>query len=447
MRLRLVAVLLFLTITPLFLGCSEKFDTREDPTLEEILRIGKRYLVAGDGGNASDAFEAAIKLSPTCDEAKFGLLISRNMQFMNLLNQLVAFASGGLAQTMPADPGAGLDMQVLAESSNLGDYIQEFLGESAEVWYQACEQLYLDLMNDPDPSFEIEGFTMKLEGIVTFQFGGRLDRSDLQFFGVLNSLVEAVVNIAMAHDLNYDFFSLQIPSLNFDLGGLEDLDLEAIQDLLEQLDPLIDLVESLITYEDNPDFLTLKGEDGVKRMQAAGVQLGQLFYRLHLLIDTAYRETGPQEAGTVHFIDDNMDGQGDRQLESLFIPGFGALEPDLVNGIDSLCILTAPAFWDETAYDTDPTHANPFYISYANDLLTALDVLPIVIDKEMIEDLLGIDLNFLGDNFEIVISEIPEILPIDVGPWFAYPSMTGIKDLLQSLVDLWDLVYTLVEGL
>ena len=115
-----------------------------------------------------------------------------------------------------------------------------------------------------------------------------------------------------------------------------------------------------------------------------------------------------------------------------------------------LATLTAGAFWDETTFDIDPTAPNPFYLAYANDLLIALDILPLVIDKALLEELLGalgIELDLFGDDFEIVISGIPYFLPIDIGPWFAEPSPTGLKDLLWNVVHFWDLISGLLPEL
>ena len=64
MRRTLMALILVAILAALLLGCEEKFDYTEDPSLEEILEIGKGYLRAGDGGSASEAFMAAMKLSP-----------------------------------------------------------------------------------------------------------------------------------------------------------------------------------------------------------------------------------------------------------------------------------------------------------------------------------------------------------------------------------------------
>lgn len=443
MRLRLAGLLLALLMLA-SLGCGEEFDTREDPTLEEIMEIGKGYLREGNGGSAAEAFMAALNVSEDCSEAKFGLLIARNQQFLSLLNELISFTTN-MTQTAPVAGDNGLQRQVLAKSEPLGDYIQDFLAQSADVWYDTCEGLYYELQAVPEPYFEIDGFTMGVEGIISFDFGGRLDRADLEFFGVLNALVRTVVDIAMAHDLNYDFFAIQIPALDLDFTNLT-LDAEGIADLIAGLDPIFDLLRDLVTYEENPAFLTLKGADGVARMQRAGIDLGLLFWRLHLMIDETYSQTGAQSENSVRYVDENQDGIGDRQTEPLYLPGLGTLDAELVNALDTLGALSAGAFWDTTVYDFEPTVSNPFYIAFANELLTALDVLPIVINAEFLESL-GIDLGALGDGLNIVIDEIPYILPIDVGPWFADPSPTGIKDLLWNIILLWDLVAELAPSL
>jgi len=442
-----IALLLIL----ISIGCGEKFDYYEDPTLEETLDIGKGYLRAGDGGNASEAFEAAIKISPTCGEAKYGLLIARNMQFISMIDELLSMVTTMMQRTADAAPTPGINQNIQYETAPLGDYIQDFLKDSAVVWYDSAESLYLDLMTYPDPSFTIDSFSLELQGLLSAQFGGRLGRADLQFFGLLNAVVRSLTNILLAHDLNYDFLSLQIPTLNLNID-LSHLDAEAIEDLLAQLQPIIDLLNDLLTYEDNPDFLYLKGDEGVARMQAAGVDLGLVFWRLHLLIDEAYRATGESSPQTVHYVDLNGDQLGNRLSEPLIIPGIGQLPADIVNGLDVLCDMTSMAFWDHTVLDIDPYRDNPFYLSYANDLLVALDVLPFVIDADVLQslmDALGLEIT-VGDDFEIIIPEIPQILGIGLGPWFAEPAPDGVRQILWFIVDLYntlvDLLPTLLGG-
>jgi len=472
MRRTLLALLLVAILAALLLGCEEKFDYNEDPTLEEILEIGKGYLRAGDGGSASEAFMAAMKLSPTCGEAKYGLLIARNLQFLSMLDELFTLISNLNAQSVGGEVTLPDGRIVQAELEPIGDYIQEFLAESAAKWYEVCEDLYLDLLTYPDPSFEIDHFSIGITGILDMQFGGRLDRGDLHFFGVMTGLVRGLVNFVLAHDINYDFFNIAIPEMELNFDNLDDF--EAILDLIESLGPIVDLLESMLNFEENPDFLYLKGNEGVARMQAAGQQFGLMFYRMHLMIEEVYRETSQQTEGTVHYLDADSNQAGDRLAESLVIPGFGTLDAGMVNGLDVLCALTATAMWDHTVFDIDPYEANPFYLSFANDLLIGLDILPLVIDEAFIEDLLGIDLDALvqqllpqllsllqelgldlgdpndigdvgfDDDFQIVITGIPEILPIDIGPWFAEPEPDGVRELLGFVIDLFNTIEALL---
>jgi hypothetical protein len=443
---RVLGTIALLALLTIVLGsCGEKIAVKSDPSLAEIMKIGRGYLRDGNGGSAAEAFQAAIRTSPNCDEAKYGLLIARNMQFFSLMDQLLTLISSMTASTTDDDTAAPQGGQVSSPDSiePIGDYIQDFLRESAEGWYNDAEQLYLELLTFKDPHFEIDHFHMGITGLVEMDFGGRLDRTDLQYFGVFNALVRAIVNIALAHDLNFDFFSITIPTINIDLSDLTSPD--GLKNFINSLQPIIDLLTSMLTFQANPDFLYLKGDEGVARMQAAGVELGQTFDRLHLLIEEAYRDTGPQTDGTVHYIDVNGTGRGDRHLDPLVLPGFGEFDADLVNGLDVLSSQTAQALWDDTPLDVDPYHPNPFYPAYANDLLTALKIFPLVIDKATLESLLsalGVTLPFpIGDNFQIVISGIPDnFLGIAIGPWFAQPAPDGVRQILWFVVDLYNTI-------
>jgi hypothetical protein len=426
MRLRLPAIVVALILVAGLAGCGYfRFSEDEDPTLNQVLRIGKDYLRAGDGGNASDAFNAAIHISPTCAEAKYGLLIARNMQFIALINSLLGFLGGSTssssaAEASPTPTPEGDDDTASGPSSvNIGDYIQQFLSESADQWYDTCEGLYDELIHDPDPHFDLDRFQMSIKGLVTFNFGGRLDRGDLQFFGVLNSLVRGVVDIALAHNINADFFDLKIPPLSLDTSLLTDLTPENIGKLIAEIKPIVDLLESLLTNDSNPDFLTLLNPGGAARMQSAGIELGNLFERVHLMIDDTYADPYPKGANSVHFLDAAATGRGDRLIDPLYIPGIGSLTAPIVNGLDTLAADAAPTFWSTSPDDVNPGHPSPFYIAFANQLLTALNALPIVIDG-------------------LVISEIPYVLPIYDGPFFADPSPTGIRDLLWDVINLFN---------
>ncbi len=446
---RLIPVLALLALLSLFaLGCGEKFDYEEDPTLEEIMSIGRGYLRRGDGGSAAEAFEAALKISPTCDEAKFGVMIARNVQFFSLIDELLTLISGMSAQQAGSGLPVGDNQISFAETEPIGDYIQGFLRDSAEWWYEDSEQLYVELLTYPDPHFDIDHFEMSINGLIEMKFGGRLDRSDLQYFGVINALMRALVNFILAHDINYDFFSMQIPELSINLDDLSSP--EGIQNLIDSLEPIVQLLEDLLTYEDNPDFLYLKGEEGVARMQAAGIQFGQAFQRLHLLFQEIYRETSAQTDGTVYYIDTDGDGIGDPLSESVVLPGFGEVDAGLANGLSVLGAMTSQAIWDATPFDIDPYHINPFYPAYANDLLVALDVFPLVLDQATLQDLLeSLGLNIsVGEDFQIVIPEIPDgFLAIDIGPWFAQPQPDGVRQLLWFVVDLYNTLATYLPDL
>jgi hypothetical protein len=445
---RLICSVALVGLLSVFLwGCGDKFDQKEDPTLAEIMEIGRGYLRAGDGGNASEAFQAAVKLSPTCDEAKFGLLISRNMQFFSLMDQLLSLVSQLAGQTAGEGAAPQENQIISAEVMPIGDYIQGFLRDSAVAWYDDAEELYLDLLTYRDPHFDIDRFHIGISGLIEMDFGGHLDRGDLHYFGMFNGLVRGIVSILLAHDLNIDFFSLEIPPIDL---NLDFSDPQAIEDLLAALGPIVDLIEGLLTNEDNPDFLYLQGEEGVAMMQEAGVDLGLALERLHLSIEEVYRETGPQEDGAVHFVDVNGNGRGDRLSDPLVLPGFGELDAGVVNGLNVLASMTAQALWDTTPLDIDPYRPNPFYLAYANDLLVALDIFPLVIDAATLESLLaalGLDLQ-LGDDFEIIIPEILDgLLSIDIGPWFAQPAPDGIRQILWFIVDLYDTLKTLLPDL
>ena len=383
----------------------------EEPTLEEVLAIGKGYLAAGDAVGASDAFHAALVMAPQNTDAKFGALLANTLQFTTLLSELLNLVEDMLdaGDSVPVDVPDELDplgrYDALGSGPPIGDLIQDFVTNVALPKFLENDVFYYELTLVDGFSFHLDGtYDVEITGTQLISFGGEFDYGELHFFGAVNSLLLAVFEIVLAHDINFDF-----DNLNLDFG--EDAD------TLETIGAILDLIEGLLNDPNYPNFLFLD-DDGVQQMQMAGVNLGLAFLRINAMLDAVRAETDDQSDDPIRYDDANGNGVYDLD-EAVEIPGLLVMEPDLIEVVHNLAGDLAVAFFDTTALDVDPINPNPLYLSSLNGILIYLGILP--------EPLFG------------------ERIGIPIGPFFAQPSPNGLRNILIFVVNVWDLVEGLLD--
>ncbi len=397
----------------------------DDPTVEEVIQVGKDYLISGDAPSASDAFHAALVIEPQNTDAKFGVILANTLQFTDLIDELLVLVSdlAGEEYQPVDDPDLGTSGDFETKGGPpIGDYIQDFLTNVAFPKFSENVQQYYELTNQEDFSFTLDGdYVVEISDLELLNFSGEFGEAELHFFGSVNTLLLAVMNIVLAHDINFNF-------ANIDLGGGEEGDDDTGDDdtgdddagdddagdddtnLIDTLGPIIELIATLLNDPEYPNFLYLD-EDGVGQMQNAGLNLGLTFLRLNASFD-AVKEG--RSGNNLIFVDNNDNGVFDEDIDAIAINGLLEIDPALLPIIQHLGGDLAVAFFDTTYFDVDPLAPNPLHLASLNDILVYLEVL----DEPMLGTLVG----------------------INVGPFFANPTPDGLRSLLLKVISLWDLV-------
>jgi len=395
---RLVCLsVIIIAIAFVLTACIEKFGKEEHPSIAEILEIGKEFLAEGQGSQAAEAFNAALKIEPNNVEAKYGVIISHTMQFFNLLNELLSTLS-----SMPSGSdtsGSTGQSPGMHEIPKIGDYLHGFLTDNVENNFSRNEKLYQDLVNYPDFTFNVPQYEIVLNGNVLFSFSGDFDKTDLHFFGVLSSLIYGISEFILAYDLNFDF-----KNISLDLTGSPDV----------VLDQIVSLLRNLLTDPRYPNFLLLLPDEGRAHMQTAGISLGMAFQRIGLIPEQLELESTSFTHGQIWYIDANNNGRYDIPDDPLTIPSIGSLDPDLIVQLKILSSEMATVFFDTSPLDPNPTSPDPLRLSYFNGLLMYLGVLSAPI--------------------------LPDWISIDIGPWFQNPADDGLRSLLFLVIDIYDAI-------
>jgi len=388
----------------LALSCGQKFDEDEDPSLMEIVKIGKKYLMKNQGAQAAEAFKVARDKCRACTDANFGLILAHQTQLINLVDEIINLAST-LFYTAAPDPVSGNQEAVVrAQGSLIGDYIQEYLNDTVAKDFAENEMLYYEMEEELDEFlFEIAFYRIILDGDSLVSFEGEFDKTDLYFFGSISSLLNAVIEILLAHDLNFDFDAVVLPETT---------------DTTEMILEIIDLLEGLLTDPEYPDFLKVKDTQGFQRMEKAGLLLGHTFERLAMMFDQLETERDYQFNDQIRYYDIDKDSIFDPETDPVQIVNLLTLDNGLAPILQELCVELSYAFWEGSDIDPHPYTLDTLNLGMFNDLLVNLGV------------------------FDFPI--LPEWLGVDVGSFFSNPSDDGLRTLLLALIDLVNFVIGLI---
>ncbi|MDP8254526.1 MAG: hypothetical protein P9M14_02135 [Candidatus Alcyoniella australis] len=388
-------------------------DSTDEMTVEEIIAHGKKYLTEGKGLDATQAFEAALVRAPDNADAKFGLVLSNLMQLTSIIDELIDLL-GNFGMDQGMDPLLdGFDP--LEDGSDFSRELQMFIDKVALAGLRQADQMYIELQQLPDPTFSIDSYVLYLgseEPLLSWS--GELDGGELHFLGALNSILLGAFDLVLAHELDIDINDLSLPVLpeagDDDDGGDPDALLD--ENTIATIDVILEWLYDFLNDPKHPNLLYLDG-DGVERMQASGRELGSGVLRLMALIDYTQAEARG-EGGA----DGNVFWDETRGL--VLIPKTLEIEPALVEALRPLLLNLNETLFDGTPFDIDPALPNPLDIAAANQLLIYFGLFD--------EPLLPYGL-----------------ITIDVGIWFQDPAPDGLRSLVFSIIDIWDLVKQLLE--
>ncbi len=410
--MRRIAVFVLLVFASLVVfGCES---TEEDkPTYDELIGFGKKYLERQDAVSAAEAFEAALKLDPNGVDAKYGLFLANIMQVTNLFSNLLDLV----------EEAEGLD--TFGGDEPIGPYLQEFLRDVLEPGLAKNEELFLDLAATPDLLFQLGSYKLTIGEDVLIDWHGRFKQPELHLLSAVSALIAAAIHIVNAHNLEFD------PSALDEIPPLSD-------DLWESLGAILEFLEDLMYDPNYPRFLYLKeSEEGVVRMQAAGLLLGSTWFRIIEAFELASAQEGSRLDDPITYEDANFNGVRDPD-EPLIIHGtpmiaelLGELEgipPDQVGEdtrisgelagiLEDLFSVLGAAFLDESSMDIFPDEPNPIMLADLNPLLVYFEIVP----------------------FPIPFLDL-EIFTFYPGPFFANPESDGLRSLLEEIIGIYDLL-------
>jgi hypothetical protein len=383
-------------------ACTKPFRL-ETPSFDKLISDGKAFLTINEGVEATTAFSLARADRPDSSDANFGLLLAHPMKFINLLDDISGLASAFLYTPPPT--GAAGDWRLLRQSQDLpiGDYLQDYFGVAIEAEFLESEEIFAAMRREGDFDFQLESYPVVFGGQKLLAFSGEFDKTDLYLFAAVNSLVLSFLDVLQAYDLNFDVWSLTLPTLDF-FGDPEG----AIM-------AIVDLIDGLLNDPDYPDFLLVKGPEGFARLNRAGIDLGNIFARSALAFDQLARETDEQTDDQFRYVDANANGEFDQQIDPVQIGELLTLDPGLAPIVQQILVDLSYAFWEGSLRDPHPGETDTINLSMLNDLLIFFDLIQNPV--------------------------LPEGIGIDVGSFFSHPTRDGLRSMVVALVEFLESVY------
>ena len=378
-------------------------DKAEKVSYTEAIAKGKEHLENNEGDEAVKTFRYAQDLDADPPDAHFGLLLAQTMGLVNLLDTLLGMFDELFDVIGGADPNAPREVGPPA-----GAALQDLLNRVIGVPFGECETSFEYLAPGPEFTFELSSYELSLSGQPLLALGGDFNKTDAYWLGAVIALFSAVSDIAQANNLDFDLYTL-----------LNNLDLSALDftnDPMGSLAYIADLLDSLINDPYYPDFLTLLPDVGVEHMQSAGVNLGRVFGRVYGSLNHLAEDAGRPSSSQLTYADANGNDSYDPDIDSVRLGDLLMLDPELVEIISQLSWDLRNVLWEGSPDDVNPLKVDRLTLAMFNDLLIYLGLL----DSPLLP-------NFIGFN---------------IGRIFTDPSPTGLKDLLQLVVDL---IYQLAE--
>jgi len=401
----LLGILFLLVCAAAIISCGADEEVKR--SFDETIDIGKRYLMANQGALAAEAFTSARAMRPESTDANFGLMLGNTMQFINLIDEISGLVGAFLYETPPIPETGELGVLLQAQELQIGDYIKDFFNETVDKSFDENEVIFQDLEKRKDFIFNIESYPIVFGGQALLLFGGEFDKTDLYLFGAFTSLLNAVMDIVQALDLNFDINAIVIPTLDF------------TNDPIGSIQSIIDLLRTLLRDPDYPNFLMVEGEEGLIGMKEAGIDFGNVFERLALIFDQLATETDNQADDQIRYDDVNKNGRFDPQTDPVQIDSTITLDAGLAPILQQLFVELSYAFWEGSPRDPHPNSVDTLNLGMLNDLLIYLDVLSQPI--------------------------LPDDVGVDVGSFFSHPTEDGLRSLLLAIADLVNLLLAIID--
>jgi hypothetical protein len=392
----------------LFSSCAEKNEEKSEPGWRDYLALGKVHLAQGQREAAQAAFENSLAINPETDEARFGIFLCGLMQISDFVGQVMESIDGLTFKGRDVNNKSA--STGTAMSDPIHDYIDKFLLSAME----RNEEIYEQLSDLPDFRFHFVPFDLVANGSKVISFSGDFDRTDLRFLGAVNAFLAGALHFLMAYNLDYDVQALVLPKT------------DPNRTTFETIDAYMKMIEDLLASERFPYFLMVAGSGGVDSLRAAGVDFGNGFTRIHSTFDSLAEEEGDGEnQDQIRYYDAGGDGRYDVHYDTVYLGDAPILGPVLAEALYTLTAKMAAVFYEGSPQDADPEKIDELSPADLNELLMALNVLPLA----------------LGDSSNpFYITGFPGWFSFDVGGFFSTPQPSGLRDLLGLVVRVWDIV-------
>jgi hypothetical protein len=378
--------LLLLTLA----ACAEDKTRRDDEAgYADLVAAGERHLQSNEGELAAQSFWEAANLDPAPAAAPYGHLLASPMRFTNLIDQVIDTING---------------LTLKFSDNVLTDPIHEYLDEKLRDIVARSEDFYADLAARPDAGLSLDGYALQVAGTTLLDLSGEFGATELRAVGGLNALVSGLLHLVYALDLHFDPTVLHWPK---DMGG----------DVFATIDIVAGLLDALLSSEDYPTFLMLVESTGAADMQTAGVALGDAFARIVEAFDVL-GDGPPRDGAPISYLDLAGNGVYDPYNDPVCL-GDVVLAPELAAAVRALCVAAAAAFYEGSPLDANPDEVDGLTPADLNELLWALDVLPLALGP-------------------VTLDALPAWPVLDVGTFFSHPTPDGLRSLLGALVEFWE---------
>ena len=247
----------------------------EPSTVSELIAEGKAALEIRDSLTAHEKFERALYLDPQNSDAACGLVLAGGIRTVDTIGDLI----GQLED--PHMP--------FGKEGGMGDCVQELIRNSLLPILNEMAQAIEIALADPNFSFWLEHYPLFVDGDhALLDMGNEWDAADMigarGFVLLLMGFSHTILSLEA--DFNWDTV------FHWDFGG---------KDITDQIIAICDLLITLLSDEDYPDFLKLN-EDGYLLLPKAGLEYGHGLRDLGSFYDYVRMETDPQDDDVAGYV-------------------------------------------------------------------------------------------------------------------------------------------------